>query len=751
MALVIPWHDLPATSIQFRTTTVVSVITIVTWIVSAWLLSQRPTVPPGFSPDLHILSDEPICLDTDDRLHRTTFIDSLYRQITSVPLSDSFVIALNGPWGSGKTSVLRLLANRIGKNPNLVLIKFNPWLYGSEAALIEGFYSAIERALNEEYEISDFRRQLARYSKLLSFGLGSDRFGFRLQMPSDPESLRKHLEAFLEQTKREFVIIIDDIDRLHHRELLALFKLVRFSSRFRRTVFLLSFDNIVVAEALEKEAVDREFIDKIVQMQIDVPPAEQNDIDNFILYSKLESPEARSAIDRMLDAMKIDSTTREQFDDKFVPFYLTTLYKVMRTVRRVKRFVNGVSATLPALNGEVNEFDFCLLTALRLFYPQVYRDIWENRYSYVPPLEIQTVRAITEHLRREEYAKQAKERVLNLVQSATDDAVEADSVVGILKELFSEIKRAIDGPLSGGRAEELDRQQKRINAPECFDRYFLLRGLTGEISDQEVQSLIARWNAFEAADVGPNIYSALSDFRARKQLSQLLRKLFIFWRALNPKLLGPVAVTLAESVNLYSREHAAEGWRSENNLASLLILQLINAQEPQTKIQPTLLEVLSRIDDAHLAFGLLLVGSCSQTQILDGIKKNANVPELREYERSRLRKYYIEGDGDLFALPDDDLISILYEWGVHSDLPGAKEEVTDLLIKRFNREPRLIGRYLQAFFKREEFVWQRYGSFAALISPSEMLKLMDQYGPKATTGIDQRIVEAFRAAVKPQK
>jgi hypothetical protein len=751
VALAIPWHDLPATSIQFRITTVLSLIAIVTWIISARLLSHRPTVPASFSPDLHILSDEPICLDTDDRLHRTTFIDSLYRQITSVPLSDSFVIALNGPWGSGKTSILRLLANRIGKNQNLVLIEFNPWLYGSEAALIEGFYSAIERALDQEYEISDFRRQLVRYSKLLSFGLGSDRFGFRLQMPSDPESLRKNLEAFLEQTKRQFVIIIDDIDRLHHRELLALFKLVRFSSRFRRTVFLLSFDNLVVAEALDKEAVDREFIDKIVQMQIDLPPAEQKDIDNFILYSKSESPEARSAIDRMLDAMKIDPTRRKQFDDQFVPFYLTTLYKVMRTIRRAKRFVNAVSATLPALNGEVNEFDFCLLTAIRLFYPHVYRDIWENRYLYVPPPEIQTVRAITEHLKREEYIKQAKERVSNLVKSATDDAIEADSVVEMLKELFSETKRAIDGPLSGGRAEERDRQQKRINAPECFDRYFLLRGLTDEISDHEIESLIAKWNAFDVTDVGANVYADLSVFKAKNQLSQLLRKLFIFWRALSPTLLRAIAVALAEGVNLYSREHGEEGWQSENILALLLILQLINGEEPQSKVQSTLMEVLSALDDDHLSFGVRLVESCSQTQTLDQIGKHANVMELREYLRARLRKLYIEEGGDLFSLPDAELIYIAYQWGVHFGLPGAKEEVTRLLFKEFRSHPQSIGRYLQAFFKREEFVWPNYGSFAALIAPVEIVKLLDHYGSEATTGIDQRIVETFRATLNPQK
>lgn len=750
--LAIAWQALPPTSTQFRTLAVLGAFAISAWMVSAWIFSQTPqTVPQRDSTDLFLLSDEPISVEADDRLHRTAFVESLYRQITALPFSDSFVIGLNGPWGSGKTSVLRMLARRLAESPAVITLEFNPWLYASEPALIDGFYSAIERTLVREYTLSDLRRQLFRYSNLLSFGLGSERFGFRLRMPLDPEYLRKRVESFIEQTYRRFVVVIDDIDRLHHRELLALFKLVRFSTRFRRTVFLLSFDNFVVSKALEKQAVDPEFVDKIVQMQVDIPPAEQSDIDNFILFTKSESDAPRSAIDHVLDAIKLDPATRKRFDDEFVPFYLTTLSKVIRTIRQAKRFVNAVSATLPAVIGEVNEFDFCLLTAIRLSYPGVYRDLWENRYFYVPPAEIQTARSITEHIKREEYAKGAKERILGLVKTETADDAEADSLLGILKQLFGQVKWALDGPLVSGRGPERDREQKRVNAPECFDRYFLLRGLTGEISDQEVETLIANWNAVEPTAMRASVYSSLADFRERKQLSQLLRKLFVFWHALKPTLVRPAAVALAQSVGLFSQEAGEEGWQSENNLALLLILQLVNGERDQSEIQSTLLEVLSAVDDQHLPFGVQLVESCGQTESLDQIRNHADVTELRTRQRGRLRDYYIEGGGDLFSLPDRDWIYIAYQWGVHFDLPGAKQEVSDLLIRQFERQPQFIGRFLQGFFKREDNVHQLYGSFATLIEPIKILEFLDKYGSQATTGTDQRIVEGFREFCKPPK
>jgi hypothetical protein len=119
------------------------------------------------------------------------------------------------------------------------VIEFDPWFFPTEEALIIGFFGAIERALNANYLLHNLKRQLRRLAGSLSFDPKSWHLGLRFEPPADPERLREQVEDFIQQAGSRFIILIDDIDRLHPKEILALFKLVRLSARFRNTVFCL--------------------------------------------------------------------------------------------------------------------------------------------------------------------------------------------------------------------------------------------------------------------------------------------------------------------------------------------------------------------------------------------------------------------------------------------------------------------------------------------------------------------------------
>ena len=90
------------------------------------------------------------------------------------------------------------------------------------------------------------------------------------------------------------MILIDDIDRLQPPEALSVFKLVALTARLRNTVFLLSFDQIVIDKMLKDTArVDSSFLEKVIQKPLQLPPAEQRDIDRFLLFSDSNGTGAR--------------------------------------------------------------------------------------------------------------------------------------------------------------------------------------------------------------------------------------------------------------------------------------------------------------------------------------------------------------------------------------------------------------------------------------------------------------------------
>lgn len=74
------------------------------------------------------LSDEPISSESEDRFGHIEYVDSLEKMIQSS--EPPWHIGIFGEWGSGKTSIIRLLFNRICKKPefkNTIAVEFDAW------------------------------------------------------------------------------------------------------------------------------------------------------------------------------------------------------------------------------------------------------------------------------------------------------------------------------------------------------------------------------------------------------------------------------------------------------------------------------------------------------------------------------------------------------------------------------------------------------------------------------------------------
>ena len=57
--------------------------------------------------------DRPVASRAEDRLGRRRFAEVIGEQLTAAPSDAGFVIAIVGPWGSGKTSVLNMVTEAL--------------------------------------------------------------------------------------------------------------------------------------------------------------------------------------------------------------------------------------------------------------------------------------------------------------------------------------------------------------------------------------------------------------------------------------------------------------------------------------------------------------------------------------------------------------------------------------------------------------------------------------------------------------
>lgn len=514
-----------------------------------------------------------------------------------------------------------------------------------------------------------------------------------------PEGLRSELEAWVRRIGCQLVIIIDDIDRLQVDEMLAVMKLVRLSAKLQNTVFLLSLDHLVVIETLKNSRrLEPEFLDKIIQQPVPLPPAEQRDIDRFLLFSDSEAVGShRSAIDRIFDELRVESGRRKEFDEKIGYFYQTVVRRMFRTMRHAKRYLNTLRATLPPIVDEVNLYDFVLLEVLQVFFPKIYRDIWTNAWFYLPAWyqDVILVYPFALVSSREQKYRLIREHIDTLCANEPQREV----VREILGELFFvEVKNALKqhSATSHDGAAESYLAEKRLTHPKCFPRYFLFRIPTGEIADAVVKKLIDSWNA--GLESERTVLKDLSQYQEAGQLIPLLEKLHVFRQLISPQSVPNVSRAIGSVAPTLSRGDSPLSI-SESQQAVGFLLAIIEERASTEDIEP-LVEALVRGIDSF-PFLVSFVYSCvSDSSSYRRIKQTVNTVTLQKLASDRLAKHFIEEKRDIFEeVGGRDLALVLYYWATdwRTDSPESRLTVQGYLLALIDRKPQYLGRLLWEF------------------------------------------------------
>lgn len=350
--------------------------------------------------DKPLRPDEPIHRLADDWLDRGRLVETIANHILAAPTGQAVTIGLNAPWGAGKSSFLNLLYQHLKKEPVVphnhspaqpIVIRFNPWIFGSVDQLTVMFFADLARALG----VRDAKvgRQLESFGKLLalasavmppggpaeltkSLGETTTLLGTQIKSAHESRSLearKVEIEELLKPLRQRIVIFIDDVDRLEPDLTTFLFRMVRLNANFPNIVYVLAFDRTVVEKHLahDSPAYGREYFEKIIQVSYDLPKPRPRVL-RHILMSELA--DVRRAIETTeLNELRYDQVFQAKFATHF------------RTVRSIKRYVNALRLTLPPVAGEVDLVDFYIIELIRLAYPDLYLSIEQEEASLLRP------------------------------------------------------------------------------------------------------------------------------------------------------------------------------------------------------------------------------------------------------------------------------------------------------------------------------------------------------------------------------
>jgi predicted KAP-like P-loop ATPase len=436
---------------------------------------EKPHISQPLSPDRP--GEDPAL----DRLGHGPFAKHLADSILRLPNTEGLVIAVHGTWGAGKTTVLNYIRHFIGQAPEQqrpALVTFNPWWFSGTEDLIRGFFSQLQAHLSTAAGItSDLRNKLADLAEAVSdipiphAKLGSAALKLLRPKPKDVAKLKQEIATDLVRQGKRILVTIDDIDRLAPDEVRAVFKVVKAVADFPNITYLMAFDRAIVTNSLEGigGGSGEDYLEKIVQVPFELPPADR--------------PALRGLFFDRLDPILagIDPKTWDQ--TYWGNVFFRGIDEFLETPRDIVRLTNALTVTFRAVIGEVNPVDFMALESLRLFCPDVYQTVRGNPEMFTGPAPVEY-----EHPTGEEVTRFHNEWFKAMEESNSRYAA---PVRDMLVQLFPRLASVWGNMSYGTDWMARWRRDSRICDPEVFPVYFALAVNAGDISNSEIQTVLA--------------------------------------------------------------------------------------------------------------------------------------------------------------------------------------------------------------------------------------------------------------------
>ena len=435
--------------------------------------------------------DKPITSPEEDSFGLGPLAKAIADSISKMEVPNGTVIAVNGPWGSGKSSVINLVKHYLHnetKTDDLELVDFKCWWFRGEEALTLAFFQELYSALNPtegekaQEAIAKLGPQLlmktspvvgAILNAVGGSGTGAiastvmKAISSLIQQDETVERLHGELAKALTDGSKRYLVVIDDIDRLSPDEAILVFRLVKAVGELPNVIYLLAYD--------------RQLAEKIVTARY---PSEGPHYLEKIIQAAFELPEpSRLSLGREFERRLYGIIEEKEFEDEV---YATNLFfeiiaPEIRTPRDLLRILNPLRVTWLAVKGEVHPVDFLCLETLRMQRPGLYRTLRSNKGRLTG---------------REENSRLSAEKPSLEQYDEVFLQQEPPSEHGRLRQglmrLFPALKRVwLDLTYTDNSLDIWDKQ-RRVCSPRHFDTYFRFALPNDVLSRREIEELIVR-------------------------------------------------------------------------------------------------------------------------------------------------------------------------------------------------------------------------------------------------------------------
>ena len=284
-------------------------------------------------------SDNETNSDFIDFQHLIGAISSIIDNDTLLPCS----IGVFGDWGSGKSSLMKMVEDKYAEDKDILVINFNGWLFegyeDTKTVLLSRIVDEIIKKRTLDEKALKFAAKLLRKIDLIKLGHSAVKYGlgFLIMGPSglaltssadalqkfatvdyeeylknkpkkeDPdETLRTDIQEFhlnfeqlINETKiKKVIVFIDDLDRCSHDTVIGTLEAIKLFLFVKNTAFIIGADERLIKYAVRRRfpeipgdntEVGRDYLEKLIQYPVRIPPLSEIEITIYInlLFTKL--------------------------------------------------------------------------------------------------------------------------------------------------------------------------------------------------------------------------------------------------------------------------------------------------------------------------------------------------------------------------------------------------------------------------------------------------------------------------------
>lgn len=435
-----------------------------------------------------LLQDKPIRSISDDRYNRGEYVRNLALGLCRFTGQGSLVVGIQGPWGSGKTSLKNMLVEQIAAissdgedNEKVRVVEFDPWLYSGSGHLVSLLFRQISRAFSKRLDVLKYYG--AKTLKFLGIAASFTPDNFSLsgaaiakafksiEKAVDPDNQdikqlskrRQKLKKKLNKAKIRIIVFIDDLDRLMDDEVTDVMRAVKAVGDLPYMTYVLLYDRDFVTKSLNERCHGKgdEYLEKIIQVPIGMPELPQE-----VVYEQLKD-ELTGIVGEKNLVQIYDKAQNAQSNNNPLSIYDFCVKPFVRTMRDVDRLMNDFKLRYEVLKDDAEPGDLLGITSLEVFNPNLHRWIMAGKdYLCDSDLPADDVKNYLTSIPSS--GSQAENRDLQAVQA-----------------LFPFVAYCM-GNLHT-RPEEVGRT---IHRPERFNTYFRLSIGNGLIREAEYKKLL---------------------------------------------------------------------------------------------------------------------------------------------------------------------------------------------------------------------------------------------------------------------